>query len=383
MDNTFSYDKPVTGKHFIGRKTDVAVLSNLIRCRENIVIYEPPKSGKMSLIQQSLFGLKKELPFVCCELNLFNIRSTADLIRRYADAVMRSLFNTPSEYSGAVTRLLPGTHFIFDPEQYQMRGRICSLNWEWDEKDLEAAISLPWRAAEDKSTRIIVLLREFQNVMFTEDGEQIIHLLEKFLREGSSSEPAVNFIFMGSAVNAMDKIFRQRKFFFRQVERVRLSTIDPKEIIEHIVKGFQTSGKVINSELLNGVCRLFRNNIWHINHFASVCDSLTRGYILEPVMTEALNTMISTFTPTYCEMMDNLTGYQVSLLKAIAEGYTKISTSEVIEKYGLNSSANVRRLKDALCKKEIISFDDNDRPYILDPLFEYWVCRCYFEIPVR
>ena len=51
MDNTFSYDKPVTGKHFIGRKTDVAVLSNLIRCRENIVIYEPPKSGKMSLIQ--------------------------------------------------------------------------------------------------------------------------------------------------------------------------------------------------------------------------------------------------------------------------------------------------------------------------------------------
>ena len=383
MDNTFSYDKPVTGKHFIGRKTDVAVLSNLIRCRENIVIYEPPKSGKMSLVQQCLFGLKKEQSFVCCELNLFNIRSTADLIRRYADAVMRSLFNTPYEFAGAVARLLPGTHFIFDPEQFQLRARICSLNWEWDEKDLEAALSLPWRAAEDKSTRMIVLLREFQNVMFTEDGEHIIRLLEKLMREGSSSEPAVNFIFMGSAVNAMNEIFAQRKFFFRQVERIRLSTIDPKEIIEHIVKGFQTSGKVINSELLSGVCRLFRNNIWHINHFASVCDSLTRGYILEPVMTEALNTMISTFMPKYCEMMDNLTGYQVSLLKAIAEGYTKISTTEVIEKYGLNSSANVRRLKDALCKKEIISFDDNDRPYILDPLFEYWVCRCYFEIPLR
>lgn len=383
MDNTFSYDKPVTGKHFIGRKTDVAVLSNLIRCRENIVIYEPPKSGKMSLVQQCLFGLKKEQSFVCCELNLFNIRSTADLIRRYADAVMRSLFNTPDEFAGAVARLLPGTHFIFDPEQFQLRARICSLNWEWDEKDLEAALSLPWRAAEDKSTRMIVLLREFQNVMFTEDGEHIIRLLEKLMREGSSSEPAVNFIFMGSAVNAMNEIFAQRKFFFRQVERIRLSTIDPKEIIEHIVKGFQTSGKVINSELLSGVCRLFKNNIWHINHFASVCDSLTRGYILEPVMTEALNTMISTFTPKYCEMMDNLTGYQVSLLKAIAEGYKKISTSEVIEKYGLNSSANVRRLKDALCKKEIIAFDDNDRPYILDPLFEYWVCRCYFEIPLR
>jgi len=72
--------------------------------------------------------------------------------------------------------------------------------------------------------------------------------------------------------------------------------------------------------------------------------------------------------------------FQVSLLKAIIDGYTKFSTAEVIRKYSLNSSANVRRVKDALMKKEIITFTETDeRPVILDPLFEYWLRNNYFK----
>jgi hypothetical protein len=52
----------------------------------------------------------------------------------------------------------------------------------------------------------------------------------------------------------------------------------------------------------------------------------------------------------------------------------------VIEKYGLNSSANVRRVKDALKKKEVITFNEKDEPVVLDPLFEYWVGKHYFGI---
>ena len=54
----------------------------------------------------------------------------------------------------------------------------------------------------------------------------------------------------------------------------------------------------------------------------------------------------------------------------------------MIRKYSLNSSANVRRLKDALCKKEIITFSDNGVPSVIDPLFEYWARRYYFEMKI-
>ena len=103
---------------------------------------------------------------------------------------------------------------------------------------------------------------------------------------------------------------------------------------------------------------------------------------MEPVLLESLSMILAVHEPRFAAMMFDLTTYQVSLLRAVVDGHTKFSTSEVIAKYGLNSSANVRRLKDALCKKEILTFDADDNPHILDPLFEYWVKKYYFNIKV-
>ena len=68
-----------------------------------------------------------------------------------------------------------------------------------------------------------------------------------------------------------------------------------------------------------------------------------------------------------------------SLLKAVMDGVVKFSASDVIEKYRLNSSANVRRVKDALKKKEVLTFNEKDEPVVLDPLFEYWLEKSYFD----
>ena len=67
-------------------------------------------------------------------------------------------------------------------------------------------------------------------------------------------------------------------------------------------------------------------------------------------------------------------------MKAILDGVVKFSASDIIDKYSLNSSANVRRVKDALKKKEVITFNEKDEPVILDPLFEYWITKYFFEI---
>ena len=80
-------------------------------------------------------------------------------------------------------------------------------------------------------------------------------------------------------------------------------------------------------------------------------------------------------------MINDLTDHQLSLLKAVIDGVIKFSASDVIEKYRLNSSANVRRVKDALRKKEVLTFNEKDEPVILDSLFEYWLVNFYFERP--
>ena len=61
------------------------------------------------------------------------------------------------------------------------------------------------------------------------------------------------------------------------------------------------------------------------------------------------------------------------------DGFTRLSAAEVIQRYDLHSSANVKRVKDALMKKEILLFDANDVPSFQDPLFEYWLSSSYFR----
>lgn len=382
MDNTFIYSKYVTGKNFIGRTADISILSNLLRQDENVVIYEPPMTGKMSLVQQTFFNMRASgARFYSASLNLYNVRKTAEFATRLGSAVIKSTYNTPEEYADIVRRFLEGTHFVFDMEQFALKGSILSLNWDVDDDDIRAVTLLPYRIAEEKGAKIYVLIREFQNVMLMEDGEKICKIMEDALKALSADQKSkAGYIFTGSRVNAMHEIFGVHKYFFRNVERVRLSEVDSKDIIEHVVKGFLASGKVIDRDLLVGVCKLFRNNMWHINHFAAVCDSLTRGYIMEQTLNDALGTMIATFMPMYLDIMNGLTTYQVSLLRAVIDGNKKLSGADVIEKYKLNTSANVRRLKDALCKKEIITFNGEDEPVVLDPLFEYWVAHHYFEI---
>ena len=139
------------------------------------------------------------------------------------------------------------------------------------------------------------------------------------------------------------------------------------------------SGKVIDKNLALGACKLFRCDMWYLNHFISICDTLTRGYINEAVLMEALRMLISIHEPRFQAVVDDLTDHQLSLMRAVLDGVVRFSASDVIEKYALNSSANVRRVKDALKKKEVITFNEKDEPEILDPLFEYWLEKHFFE----
>ncbi len=379
MDTAFIYYKPVTGKNNIGRHSEQTTIANLLEQGENVVIYEPAKSGKKSLMQQTFLGMRiSGKQFGTAEVHMQHVRSTEEFLLELGSALLRAEATTPDEYAGIVRNCLPDTHFVFDPELYTTTDAVLSLSWELDENDIRSMLCLPWRLAAASGKKIYVILDEFQNITFLDNWEKFIKLFEDVVR--SSQGSLCNFIFLGSAVNAMKYLFEEKVIFHRQVNRVSIGEIDAREITDHIVKGFLTSGKVIDRDLMMSVCKRFRGNIWYINHFASICDHLTKGYITDATLQEALDMLISIHEPRFKEMVSDLTGFQLSLLRATLDGCKRFSSADVIERYNLHSSANVRRLKDALCKKEIITFGENDEPIVLDPLFEYWARKYFFKM---
>ena len=382
MDSPFLYNKYVTGQHFIGRKEDCAILANLLSQGENVALWEPVGTGKKSIVHQVLTRMKVSgSRFTVGDISALDIRSGEAFARRLGSAIIRLVASTPDEYSRIVNTYLSGTHFVFDQTAYSASDTILSTNWDLDDDDIRAVLRLPYRLAQDRGERIYLIIDEFQNLDLADDGEKLFKLMEGVMDEAKGiGNKLFSYIIIGSMYNAMRDIFVKRHFFYRRVERLALSKVDEREIVEHIIKGFLASGKVIDRDLIGGACRLFKCNLFYINHFTSICDSLSKGYIMEPVLLEALDTIISINRGRFVAAMHDLTTFQVSLLKAIIDGYTKFSTAEVIRKYSLNSSANVRRLKDALQKKEILTFEgDDERPVIFDPLFEYWLKNYYFK----
>ena len=381
METPFVYDKYITGKYFLGRKKECSVMANLLAAREHVSLYEPPKTGKMSLIRQTLINMRSMgVQFVAPFVDMLSVRTLSDFLIAFGTSVLKASASTPEEYSRIVKTHLADTHFVFDHMRYSMDEELVSLNWTPDLNDVEKMMRLPVEMAKEKSIPYIMILNEFHNILNAPEGEKVLKILEAqfALRE----EPyTATFVMSGGMVNAMKYIFEEKRFFYRQANHIALSKVDEREIVEHIVKGFlNMTGKSFDRNLAMGACELFKSNLWYVNHLAAICDALSKGFVTEAMMTEALNSMISVHEPRFISIVNDLTDHQLSLLRAVLDGVVKFSASDVIEKYHLNSSANVRRVKDALKKKEVLTFNEKDEPVILDPLFEYWVSTFYFKI---
>ncbi len=380
MDIPFIYYKHVSGRNFLGRTQDLNVFCNLLSNGENIVIYEAPKSGTGSLLEQAFINLKagrvKTVPDV---FTLTGALQLSELLSGIGDAILRNSGKNAVEYAQLVDQYLQGTHFVFDKEIFASCGKILSINRDVDENDIRAILTLPYRSARDKESKTVLILKEFHNILDIEGGERVCKLLEETFKGLTPVDrQAASYVFTGSKVNAMKEIFEHRHFFVRQVERVRLSTIDTRDLVSSAIQRFLATGKETDRDLLTGMCKIFRCNPWYFNHFCAICDSFSKGYIMEPIIVDALNAIISIHEPRFKAVMGDLTGFQKAFLKAVLDGVTRFSSSDIISQYGLHSSANVRRLKDALCKKEVLTFDAEDKAVILDPLFEYWAGKYYF-----
>ncbi|MEE0237394.1 MAG: hypothetical protein UD961_14725, partial [Bacteroidales bacterium] len=323
MDTPFIYNEYVTDKNFIGRGTERNILANLIKAGEHVSIYEPPKTGKMSLLMQVFTDLKNQrTQFVVAMVDMLNVRTLEDFLIKFGVAVIKLSASTPEDYASVVETYLDDTHFVFDRVRFINTGEVLSLNWKPDENDISKLMQLPQKLAIAKGIRYVVVLKEFQNLMNADEYETVFKIMETQMKERDRNAPyQAVFIMMGGMVNAMKLIFEEKRYFYRQVNRVALSKVDSKEIIEYVVKGFLSGmGKSFDRNLAMGACELFQSNLWYINHLAAICDALSKGFVTEAMMTDALNSMISVHQIRFVSIVNDLTDHQLSLLRAVLDG---------------------------------------------------------------
>lgn len=352
MEMLFPFDKPASGNKVLGRKEEIqAVMDTLVGKQKGVALYAAPKSGKNTVVREALHRLKASgWQFRLCEIDLFNVRTLPEFI----DCFKRRMLDC-----------------------YDQMNRNAILPFAVESADIpdDKVLDLPSIIAKESGSVLVVYLREFQNVISIDDKSfRLEDLVKTWLRQTN-----VRYIITGSAVNIMKSVFEEKQLFYYLTDVVDLKPIPQKSVIDYITSSFLNVGRVIEREDAEEICRITGGNMWYVKMMCSICYTLPIGYVNRNAILQTRDALLQVFAPQFRHTMLELTPNQINFLRAICDGARRLSSSEILSRYHLNSSANVFRLKDAFRNKELVTFDRNDEPQILDPLFEYWLKNKYFK----
>lgn len=350
MISFFESQHPAQGEKFISREGVARQLADNIKAKKFTTIYSAPGYGKKSLIDKALRLLKEEsYPVVAVTLDLFNISCEGDLVAKYIGGMKKHI----DEYN---------------------RNAMLPLSIDFENISTNLAINLPHVAAGVTGASYVVYFKEFQNILSISGGEKLLKLMESQMAKHSD----IAYIVTGEQVNRMKEIFEVKKFFVHTNENIHLEPLDKASCLGYMRNGFLMGGKALEDETGVAIYNTVKGYPQILNRLCAICDPLALGYINKKILKSAVDSYFQEQEALWRYTVSNLTGNQINFLRAVCDGARKFSSSETLNKYHLNSSANVFRLKEALSKKEIVTFDAEDRAEIIDPMFELWLKKRYF-----
>ena len=377
MDAPFEYFDYVTGSHFIGRDKEVKEFCRLIEQKKNILIYGQARTGKKSIIYNSFRELdRKGYKYSLIKMNLFNIRCIEAFMIRYTNHIVGKFAASGMEWSDYLSRYMPSAPYIVkEGEQPGRSPRFIYNSKELlSDAQIREFLNLPERIATDLNCHIVLYFEQFQDIILFEDPDRIFSLFEKEW----SRHTHVSYVVTGERKNAMDEIFEVKKYFYNLVDKIDVVPIEQKIFVDYIIKGFLKGGKVIRPEQAGYIYDTLEGDPWYAQHLASICYEMTIGYLEDKTIDEALQNLINLHDFSFHTIAFGLSKHQLRFIKAVLNGVRKFSSADILDKYKLNSSANVNRLKEALQKKEIITYNGKKEIVVMDPLLKHWFIKYFF-----
>lgn len=375
MESPFEYSHSVKDSSFVGRTREVNNLIALLKEKKNILCFGTPKTGKRSVIKNSIAKLVQEnYNFVLIEFDLFNIRCVEAFLLRFANLIFSKMAKNSLDWGKLREDFIPLAPYEIDIDDkgktkftYKTKELLNSIQ-------IDELLNLPQRFANESGKHIIVYFRNFQDMLLLEDAQHFFKVTENAWQKQKN----VNYIITGEYTNAMKTIFHISKHYYGFAEEFELPDIDKNLFSDYIIKNFSKSGKVIQPDIAMKLYEMVGRNPWYAQHLSSICYDMTRGYVNDNILNDGIRALVNIHEFRYHYLISGLSRHQLRFLQAIMNGVTRFSSADILEKYKLNSSANVNRVRDALVKKEIITFNNNKEGIFLDPLLEYWLRNYFF-----
>jgi len=377
MNIPFAYGKIVEDNDFTDRTDETARLMSNFVSLTNTAIISPRRWGKSSLVTKAIKNIKaerKDILFV--RINIFKCETEQEFYSTFAKKIMEEISTSAesllSNAKNFISRLLPKLS-ISDPlNQYEIALGVDVRNNPIGEDILD----LPQQIATKKKKKVVICIDEFQQI-----GEYTDTLkFQKTLRSHWQTHSDVAYILYGSKKHMMMHIFGEYNSpFYRFGDMMFLPKIANDEWKSYLVGRFEDTGKSITPDLAGYLAEKVENHPYYVQQLAQYAWLRTSDVCSKTIIDDALQAMLDSLNLQFINLMDTLTEKQRSLLCAISDGVKNLSASDTLQRYNLGTSGNIRILKDALKKRDIIDATGKNIE-IQDPIFKRWIVQEFNKI---
>ena len=373
MDIPFAFGKIVREDDFTDRKLETAKLLDNIRSLTNTAIISPRRWGKSSLVSKAVNIMAEDDNYLIVKMNVFKCEDEQEFYALFAKNLMdqvstsvESLFSNTKEF---LSHLLPKISFSDPLSKYEI-----SFGFDFVKNPIsDDILDLPQKIATKKHKKVIICIDEFQQI--GEFGNSL--KFQKILRNHWQDQPDVAYILYGSKKHMMLNIFGEYKSpFYKFGDILFLPKISNVDWQTYIVGRFRDTGKNIIPEVAGYIAQLVDNHPYYVQQLAQLSWLRCEKDCSKDTVDAALSSMLDSLNLQFINIMDSLTDKQRNFLCALAEGVSQMTSEKTLSSYKLGTSGNVRIIRNALMKRDIID-TENKRAYIQDPVFKLWIQKQY------
>jgi len=373
----FIFGKSADTVNFTDREEETLRLEMNFKSLVNTTIISPRRWGKTSLVENVAEKIRIENPKIkVCMLDIFKVRSEAEFYEHFAKEIIKGTSNRWEEMvenaKTFLSHLLPKITFSPDSQAEISFG----VNWESEKINPDEILNLPETIAKTKKINLIVCIDEFQSIG---DFPESIAFQRK-LRSHWQHHHNVGYCLYGSKRTMLLDIFSNVSMpFYKFGDIMFLQKITNTKWGEFINKRFEDTGKKITLQNAEYLASLVDNHSYYVQQLAQQAWLRTKTSCSISNIDDSLQSIKNQLSLLFVGQIESMTKTQINFLKAVINGETAFTSQKNLNRYRFGTSANLKRIKDALISREIIDVA-NQKVDILDPIFKLWLKEDFFKI---
>jgi hypothetical protein len=360
--------KPVTGKDFIGREKELAMLIEYLKMGQSVVLVAPRRFGKTSLVLEALQHLKQQ-KYYTAFIDVFSNPTLEMLSATITREVLKNhmLNKQFAAARNSATKLIQNINLKTVIDDFQFIIDFAdSAKDEWSL--VSESINFVDTFSKKHNSKMVCAYDEFGDIRKFDPKGNLVKLFRANIQQHTNSA----YIFSGSYESVMQNMFVSSKApFYRLARIIHLGYLEKDISTEYLYSKFQQLGIDFNESLPK---EIVEKTIGHPYYTQLAFQQAILFRALQhklPNIDELITEMLSAEKDYLEKVWEDISGNReyVYTLKYIAESgqniYKRLSSKRI----------NIAR---AIKKLEGMGFlfkDESKGYYLADPLFNLWINR--------